>query len=109
MAYISPDNEYPRYLGDIQLAHPNWKLGDELPEGWVEVAEAPFPTAPEGQIVEEEFPTVIDGVMTQNWVVREMTAEEEERINAPKRAKQKLLDLGLTEIEIEALLVGMGR
>ena len=109
MLYISPLNEYPRHYGDIQLENPSWKLGDPLPDGWVEVSRTEPPAYSEGEVVEEQFPTEIDGVMTQNWVVREMTPQEEERINAPKRAKQKLLDLGLTETEIEALMMGMGR
>lgn len=103
MIYISPDNEYPRHYGDIMLADPTWKKGDPLPEGWVEVAEASLPTAGENEKVVEGFPKEVKGVMTQNWEVRPMTAEEIERRDAPETAKAKLLALGLTEVEIAAL------
>lgn len=107
MIYINPDNEYPRHIGDIQLDYPDFKQGDELPEGWVEVAEAERPTSGTNQIVYEDFPVEVDGVMTQNWQVRAMTAEEIERRDAPQTARQKLIDLGLTEVEIDALLRGL--
>lgn len=109
MKFISPDKEYPRHIGDIQLAHPSYSEGDKLPEGWVQVAELERPKAGQDQITVEGFPIEIDGVMTQNWVVRDMTAEEIERRDAPKRAKEKLIALGLTEAEIEALVRGMIR
>jgi hypothetical protein len=109
MIYISPENEYPRHYGDIQLANPNWKLGDDLPEGWVQVAEAERPTPGADQVAYEDFPIEVDGVMTQNWVVRDMTQEEIDRRDAPKRAKEKLIALGLTEAEVEALLRGLVR
>ena len=105
--YISPENEYPRFIGDIQLEHPNFAAGDELPEGWVQVKESDAPKLGENQILYEDFPVEVDGVMTQNWQVRDMTVEEIERRDAPKTARQKLLDLGLTELEIDALLRGL--
>lgn len=36
-----------------------------------------------------------------------MAAEEIERRDAPKRAKEKLIALGLTESEVEALVRGL--
>lgn len=107
MIYISPENEYPRHIGDIQLEHPNFKDGDKLPTGWVKVAEAEKPEPQMDKIIFEDFPVEVDGVMTQNWQVRDMTAEEIERRDAPKTARQKLLDLGLTELEIYALSRGL--
>lgn len=109
MIYISPSGEYPRHYGDIEVANPGWQLGDELPSGWVEVTQAPLPTAQPDQIIYEDFPTEVDGVMTQNWKVRDMTAEEIERRDAPENAKAKLIALGLTEIEIAALAQGLVR
>lgn len=103
MYYISPDNEYPRHVGDVQLVKPSFEIGGELPAGWTLVADAPSPEKEEGKVVEEVFPTEVDGVMTRTWVVRDETAEEEARRLAPQTAKQKLLDLGLTEDEIFAL------
>lgn len=107
MIYISPNNEYPRHYGDIQLDHPNWKLGDDLPDGWVKVAESERPTPGTDQITYEDFPIEVDGVITQNWQIRDMTAEEIERRDAPKRAKEKLVALGLTESEVQALVRGL--
>jgi len=109
MIYISPENEYPRHIGDIQLAHPNFKQGDNLPEGWVQVAEAERPEPQTDKVIFEDFPVEVDGVMTQNWQVRDMTAEEIERRDAPKRAKEKLIALGLTEVEVDALVRGLVR
>jgi hypothetical protein len=109
MIYISPDNEYPRHYGDIQLANPTWKLGDDLPEGWVQVAESPRPEPGVDEVTVEGFPIEVEGLMTQNWVLRDMTAEEIERRDAPANAKAKLIALGLTEAEIEALVRGLVR
>jgi hypothetical protein len=107
MLYISPDNEYPRHIGDIMLADADWQEGNPLPAGWVQVAEAPRPTPAENQITYEDFPIEVDGVMTQNWQVRAMTSAEIERRDAPLTAKAKLLSLGLSEVEIEALVRGL--
>lgn len=109
MILISPNNEYPRYIGDLQIENPNWSVGDELPAGWVEVVETDLPVAGENQVVYQDFPTEVDGVMMQNWQIRDMTAEEIERRDAPKTAKAKLISLGLTEVEVEALVRGLVR
>ena len=107
MLYISPENEYPRHIGDIKIQNPSWKEGEPLPTGWVEVKELSIPEISENEIWYEEFPVEVGGVMTQNFKVRAMTAEEIERRDAPKTARQKLKDLGLTEVEIDALLKGL--
>tara|TARA_R110001606_G_C15338499_1_gene646317 strand:- start:31 stop:357 length:327 start_codon:yes stop_codon:yes gene_type:complete len=107
--FISPTNDYPRYTGDIQLEHPDFVDGDTLPDGWVNVAEAPFPEDVVDRVVYEEFPIEIDGVMTQNWVTREPTDEEIERRDAPANAKARLIELGFTESEIFALVAGLVR
>jgi len=107
MQYISPKNEYPRYYGDIQIEHPGWGLGDELPEGWVLVENATRPDFTEDEIAYEDFPIEVDGVMQQNWKVRPLTAEEIAFRDAPKTAKAKLIALGLTEVEIQALSRGL--
>ena len=109
MKFVSPDNEYPRHPGDIQLIHKNWKPGDELPEGWVEVADAPMPKPKEGEVAFEDFPFEVDGVMTQNWQVRPMTDEEIEAKNAAETSRDKLIELGLSEAEITDLLIKLVR
>jgi hypothetical protein len=107
--FISAKNEYPRYIGDLQIEHPDFVDGDTLPNGWVKVTEAPYPEGQTDKVVYEEFPIEIDGVMTQNWVTREPTDEEIERQNAPITAKAKLVDLGFTDSEIFALVQGLVR
>lgn len=109
MQYISPENQYPRHYGDIQLAAKGWKLGDKLPEGWHKVEETTMPKPGTDQLVIEAAPKEIKGVWTQQWTVRDMTAEELERRDAPANAKAKLIALGLTEIEVEALVRGLVR
>ncbi len=109
MIYISPENEYPRHVGDIALAEPSWSPDDQLPEGWTQVTEVAKPEAGVDEIVVEDFPVEIDGVMTQNWKVRPMTVEEIERRDAPARARARLESLGFTDAEIEALIRGLIR
>jgi len=107
MIYINPAGEYPRHIGDIQLEYPDFKVGDKLPDGWIEVIETGRPTPVENKIIYEGYPEEINGVMTQNWVIRDMTPEEIEKKEAPKTAKEKLIALGLTEVEVEALVSGL--
>lgn len=108
-AYINPAGEYPRYPGDIQIAHPGWELGDALPEGWIEVQDAEPPVITEGQTWYEEFPTEVDGVYTRTFGVRDLTEEELARVKAPVTAKEKLIALGFTEDEINAIVAGIIR
>ena len=108
MLLINPENEYPKHIGDLKLAHPNWQEGDALPNGWQEVAYASeVPSRGENEVVYETEPTLINGKLTQTFAIRPMTAEEIERRDAPKTAKAKLVALGLTEAEVEALIRGI--
>ena len=107
MIYISPNNEYPRFVGDIAIATPNWKKGDPIPEGWTKVEQVDMPPYREGYLAYEVEPILVNGVMTQNWAERKLTAEELARKNAPKTAKAKLAELGFTEDEIQALALGL--
>jgi hypothetical protein len=107
MNFISPDNEYPRHYGDIMLAVPGWEFGDELPEGWHAVEQTQRPTPGSDEIVFEDKPKLVSGKYVQQWGVRAMTAEEIERRDAPITARQKLVNAGLTQIEIEAIANGM--
>jgi len=109
MLYINPENEYPRHIGDVQLAKPGFKDGDALPTGWVKVEESERPTAGTDQVTVEGTPAEVDGVMTQSWIVRNLTEEELGRRDAPANAKAKLIALGLTEAEVSALVQGLVR
>jgi hypothetical protein len=109
MLYINSDNEYPRHIGDVQLAKPSFKDGDALPTGWKSVEESERPTAGTDQVTVEGFPETVDGVMTQSWTVRDLTQAELDRRDAPANAKAKLIELGLTELEVDALARGLVR
>jgi hypothetical protein len=91
------------------LDAPGWRLGDDLPEGWVLVAETERPEPGANQVTVEAAPKEIKGVWTQQWLVRDMTTEELERRDAPANAKARLVELGFTEAEIEALVRGLVR
>lgn len=104
--YISPNNEYPRFQGDIKLENPTWEVGQELPTGWIAVEEVVVPDYSTDEVLEEKFPVEENGIWYRSWNVRKMTSEEKARRDAPKTAKQKLLALGLTEAEIEVIKMG---
>ena len=109
MIYISAENEYPRHAGDIQLVAPEWVVGEPLPNGWVKVEESERPTAGTDQVTLEDTPAEVEGVMTQQWLIRDLTEQELERRDAPANAKAKLIALGLTEVEVSALVRGLVR
>jgi len=109
MIYISAENEYPRHAGDIQLVAPQWIVGEPLPDGWVKVEESERPAAGTDKVTVEGTPSKVDGVMTQQWIVRDLTQAELDRRNAPANAKAKLIELGLTEAEVSALVRGLVR
>ena len=109
MLFINAQGEYPRHIGDVQLVKKGWSEGDALPTGWQAVVETERPLPSAGQITVEDAPVEIDGVMTQNWLVRDMTAEEVARRDAPANAKARLVELGFTDAEISALVAGLVR
>jgi len=105
MIYINPQGEYPRHYGDIQLDNPGWKLGDELPEGWLKVEETNRPEKTADQIAYEIYPVEINGVWYQSWEVRDLTAEEIEARKLAEIRNKVALGQSLTADEA-ALLVG---
>jgi hypothetical protein len=109
MLYINAENEYPRHIGDVQLAQPGFQDGDTLPNGWQSVIETTRPLPGEDKLSVEAFPVEVNGVMKQKWTVRSMTADELARRDAPANARAKLLKLGLTELEVNALVAGLVR
>jgi hypothetical protein len=109
MLYINAQGEYPRHIGDIQLVKKGWTDGDALPAGWQSVTETERPTADTDQVTYDSGPIDVDGVLSQGWTVRDLTAEELARRDAPANAKAKLVELGFTELEIAALISGLVR
>jgi hypothetical protein len=78
--------EYPRYEGDIRLEHPEileeqtWP-NFPCPDTYALVTPVEIPEFNrDTQCVEEQIPVQIDGVWTQQYLVRDLTTEElEER------------------------------
>lgn len=77
--FINPQNEYPRFAGDILLDYPDFD-GTNIPEGWIPVEDTQPPTWNEGEIIEELFPQLIDGKYKRVWNVRTLTAQEIETL-----------------------------
>lgn len=107
MLYIDPNGNYPRYYGDIMSENPEWQLGDALPSGWQLVADAPSPDYAEDETFEDGEPAIVDGVLTRTFVVRKLTPEEISIRQAPQTARQKLVDLGFSDVEINAIARGI--
>jgi hypothetical protein len=68
-------NEYPRHVGDIELA-PNDKFAHVE---WVEMPEFDIST----QRCKEGFPIEADGTWYMTWIVRDATQEEIDLANIP--------------------------
>jgi len=85
--------------------NPDWQVGHSLPKGWFEVQEIAPPTVSDGERAVQEAPTLVDGQYRQSWIVRPFNQKELARINARQEAKQKLVAAGLTDIEIDELLL----
>lgn len=103
MILISPDNEYPRFYGDLQLEHPDWEPGAPVPEGWTLVTPVDAPQVGENEILIELSPALKDGAYVQVWDVRPMTEEERAVRDAPATALAKLEAAGLSPAELLAL------
>jgi hypothetical protein len=103
MPYISPNNEYPRYPGDIQIENPEWNVEDPLPSGWIFVNETSPPEIEPGQTYESASPEEIDGEWFHAWTVRDLTELELMVLNAPRTAREKLVALGFSDAEIQAI------
>jgi hypothetical protein len=101
--YIDNNGNYPRYDGDIVAIRDSWAPGDLLPAGWQQVQpiEQPIPT--ETTYVYEEFPTVVDGILTQNWVVRPYTIDELEAAQSLPDRLDFYRERGLPEDTVQAL------
>ena len=107
MPYIKlDDNTYPLYIGDIQLVHPG-ATHNNLPEGYADVAVPERPELAEDEKAVSGTPVLVDGEWVHVWEVVKLSAEELEQKLAPIRARQKLVDLGFTVAEIEALIRGL--
>jgi hypothetical protein len=76
---LGPDNQYPRYIGDLEEQYPGFDLSvEELPEGWFLVTEVEPPAVAPKEIAFEVPPVLIEGSYYQTWQTRELTDEEVE-------------------------------
>jgi hypothetical protein len=103
--YISPNNEYPRHVGDIQIENPDWKMSDALPTGWTQVVATERPSVEQGFVVYETAPEEADGVFYQTWATRELTSAEIQAQEVAAIRRKVMMNLPLTEAEA-LLLVG---
>lgn len=105
MLLIGPNNKYPAYIGELITAHPDWKQGQPLPEGWHEVKRA---TVPEFDRQTERLvdgqPLEINGKFEQNITVRPLNEDEKAKRDAPITVLEKLKALGLNEHEVKLLV-----
>ena len=77
--YNTKTKEYPRHDGDLELL--GWKVGEPLPNDWVQVLETESPSVLETELAYEILPKLIDGVWTRQWATKTLTREEQERLN----------------------------
>jgi hypothetical protein len=74
--------EYPRHEGDIRIEHPEiqeTQTGDTFPcpSTYALVVPTTAPAFDEAtQIAQPQAPVQVNGVWTQQWVVRDLTAQE---------------------------------
>jgi hypothetical protein len=99
--------EYPRHQGDLELL--GWVAGEPLPADWVEIKYVEPPICGIDEIVEQAAPTLVNDEWKMTWQARILTADEKAYRDAPKTAKAKLIELGLSEIEVQALIRGLIR
>lgn len=103
--FIDPDGNYPRHYGDIQIEHPDWKMGDQLPNGWQSVAAGVFPEIPQDHKAIEHSPALVNGVLTRQFEVVPYTADELKQLELMKIRKKVTNGETLTSAEAK-LLVG---
>ena len=80
--------EYPIHIGDIVVRYPD-ATEDNIPDDLALVVETTKPDKGEGQGVYESAPIEINGVWTQQWIVRDLTDEEKNNLAINE---QKILD-----------------
>jgi hypothetical protein len=77
MLLINSKNEYPRYIGDLQIEHEGWQEGDSLPDGWSQVEPTEPPTFnSETECIFEKQPVKRNGQFYQVWDKRNFTDDE---------------------------------
>jgi hypothetical protein len=92
--YNTVTNEYPRYQGDLELL--GWKVGEPLPENWVEVVFVDMPQLLENQTVEQLLPAQdAEGVWHMQWSEPWLLTQEEVDARAAAREAYKAWESAL--------------
>lgn len=72
MIFIDKQGNYPKYLGDLQEAYPEWTFKNSIPNGWRVVTETEPPLVTGLEMLVEEYPEEVDGKLKQKWSVVKM-------------------------------------
>lgn len=72
MRFIDNNGNYPRFIGDLMLSHPEWKEGTKIPEGWIVVEESDLPEERVDHTIAESAPEAIGNVMYRKWYLKEV-------------------------------------
>lgn len=107
--YNTETKEFPIFLGDAQVANPDWDGDVENPPAPLVWVRDVLVEHVADKVIEEAEPKQVNGVWTRQFTYRNLTAEEIERRDAPETAKTKLKALGLSDAEIQALSQGLIR
>jgi hypothetical protein len=79
MRFIDSSGNYPRFIGDLMLSHPEWKEGTEIPEGWIVVEESDLPEEKVGHTVVESAPEAVGNVVYRKWYLKEVDQDDVDR------------------------------
>jgi hypothetical protein len=89
--FISPDNEYPRHIGDIEREHPEFDGNiTNLPTGWKPVTPTEPPVVTNNEVYFELEPVLVEGSYVQAWDIKALTDEEVEAIKSNPQPTLKI-------------------
>lgn len=102
MLFINGEN-YPRYIGDLQVEHPGWQESDMIPDGWNQVQEVEQPLPEPGKKVVEGSPTLYRGKYKQAWTQVDLSVEDQVIIAQQETALALMNRLNLSEADLLAI------
>lgn len=88
MIFIDKQGNYPKYLGDLREAYPEWTFKNAIPNGWKLVQETPPPYTEGLEMLIEEFPEEINGTFVQKWSIVSMPATATQ-VDVPETAYKR--------------------
>lgn len=87
MIFVDRQGNYPRYLGDLRESHPEWTFKNAIPSGWRIVQETTPPHTEGLEMLVEEFPEEVNGILVQNWSVVTMP-KTATKVSVPETASE---------------------